>query len=308
VVDGGSDDSRQVAEQAGARVLRLPTAGGPARARNLGAREAGGDIVWFVDADVTIPPEGVGRVAAAFASEPEVDALFGSYDDRPSEANFLSQYKNLLHHYVRQTSAEEAWTFWSGCGAVRRETFLSLGGFDESYRRPCIEDIELGYRLRAAGHRIRLLKGLQVKHWKRWGVVSLVKADFFDRALPWTELILARGTAENDLNLKTSSRVSVVLAWLLLPALLGTLAAPAVWPAAASLGAALLALNRDLYRFFWRQRGPLFAAGLVPWHWLYFWYSGLAFAIGTLRFRAGSRRRRPGGLAGDPSKGAAHGG
>ena len=303
VADGDSDGSWQVAEQAGARVLRLPQAGGPARARNRGAREASGEVVWFVDADVTIPPDGVGRVAAAFAAALGLDALFGSYDDEPSEPNFLSQYKNLLHHYVHQTSAEEAWTFWSGCGAVRRETFLALGGFDESYRRPCIEDIELGYRLRAAGHRIRLLKGLQVKHLKHWGVISLLKADFFDRALPWTELILSRGTFENDLNLKTSSRVSVALAWLLLPALLWTLATPAAWSLPALLGAALLVLNGDLYRFFWRQRGPVFAARVVPWHWLYFWYSGLAFGIGFVRHRAQLGRRGR-----NPSKGTAHGG
>lgn len=65
-----------------------------------------------------------------------------------------------------------------------------MGGFDESYRKPSIEDIELGYRLKQAGLKIRLCKALQVKHLKRWEVVSLLRADFFYRALPWTELIL----------------------------------------------------------------------------------------------------------------------
>ena len=78
---------------------------------------------------------------------------------------------------------------------------LALGGFDEGYRQPSIEDIELGYRLKQAGHRIRLCKALQVKHLKRWSVVSLLKSDFFDRALPWTELILRDRRVINDLNL-----------------------------------------------------------------------------------------------------------
>jgi hypothetical protein len=42
-------------------------------------------------------------------------------------------------------------------------------------------------------------------------------------------------------------------------------------------------INLDLYRFFRKQRGLGFAARVIPWHWTYFFYSGLAFAIGTAR-------------------------
>ena len=113
----------------------------------------------------------MGRIAAAFQASPNLAALFGSYDDEPFESNFLSQYKNLFHHYVHQTAKVDASTFWSGCGAIRREVFLAIGGFEENYRRPTIEDIELGYRLKKTGHRIRLLKELQVKHLKRWEIL-----------------------------------------------------------------------------------------------------------------------------------------
>lgn len=77
----------------------------------------------------------------------QVDALIGSYDDDPKSPDFISQYRNLMHCSVHQTGRSEASTFWSGCGAIRREVFLESGGFDETYVRPAIEDIELGYRL-----------------------------------------------------------------------------------------------------------------------------------------------------------------
>ena len=48
---------------------------------------------------------------------------------------------------------------------------------------------------------------------------------------------------------------------------------------------ALLAINLPVYRFFKHKRGLLFALGVIPWHWLYYFYSGLAFAIGTARYR-----------------------
>lgn len=54
VVDGGTDDSWRLAEESGAKVIKFPSAGGPARARNAGAQVAQSDILFFIDADVTI--------------------------------------------------------------------------------------------------------------------------------------------------------------------------------------------------------------------------------------------------------------
>jgi glycosyltransferase involved in cell wall biosynthesis len=281
VADGDTDGSWRVAEEFGTQVLRIPTPGGPARARNLGARAARGDILFFVDADVTIPRDAMVQIADAFQHEPGLDAVFGSYDDEPFERNFLSQYKNLFHHYVHQTASEEASTFWGACGAIRREVFLTMGGFDEAYRRPSIEDIELGYRLKGAGCRIRLLKELKVKHLKRWDILSLLKADFFYRALPWTRLILSKGRFIDDLNLKISNRVSVVFAYLLFLTLLGGLFMSSLFVPAVFLIMLLLGLNWDVYSFFKDKRGLGFAVKTIPWHWFYFLYSGFAFAIGV---------------------------
>jgi hypothetical protein len=91
--------------------------------------------------------------------------------------------------------------------------FLKHAGFDESYKRPAIEDIELGYRLRAAGHKVILDKDVQVKHLKRWTFWKLVKSDIVDRGIPWTELILRDRHMPNDLNLEIRQRVSVALAF-----------------------------------------------------------------------------------------------
>jgi glycosyltransferase involved in cell wall biosynthesis len=289
VADGDTDGSWRVAESFSTQVLRLSTPGGPARARNLGAQTAQGDLLFFLDADVTIPPDALHQIVNVFQRDPALVAVFGSYDDAPAAPNFLSQYKNLLHHYVHQTAREEASTFWAGCGAIRRDVFLTLGGFDEGYRQPSIEDIELGYRLKRAGYRIRLHKQLQVKHWKRWGIFSLLHADFCCRALPWTELILRDRRFINDLNLRPSSRISVLMTY----GLLGTLVGVGWWPSfsviAGTLSLALLMLNAPLYHFFQRKRGLRFAIQTIPWHWLYYLYSGLAFAIGIARYLATRR-------------------
>ena len=216
VDDGSTDDSVNVARECGATVLSTGGRLGPAKARNLGAAQSRGEILFFLDADVCVSSETIVRVQSAFEEDPTLDALIGSYDDSPSSKDFLSQYKNLMHSFVHQTGRREASTFWSGCGAIRRTVFMEHSGFDEGYGRPAIEDIELGYRLSRSGRRIALDPELQVKHLKRWTFIGLLKSDVLDRGIPWTELILRDQNMPDDLNLQLSQRVSVALAYVLL--------------------------------------------------------------------------------------------
>lgn len=296
VDDASTDETRSVAAQHGARLVSLDQRGGPARARNRGAERARGEVLMFVDADVCVHADTLSQVAGHFRDHPAVDALIGSYDDAPTDPGFISQYKNLFHHYTHQVSRREAWTFWAGCGAIRRRLFLEVKGFDESYTRPSVEDIELGYRLRARGARIDLDPSVQVTHLKRWTFWQLLRSDLFDRGVPWFLLMLRHRTMPADLNVTVAHRLSVALvfAMVLLSATIladQPMASPfrvhgssALLPfatlAAAVLVCLLFFLNYDLYRFFARKRGLIFAAGTVPLHWLYYWYCGLAVGLG----------------------------
>lgn len=291
VVDGGTDQSEQLAQEFGAKVLKFSSAGGPARARNQGASVAQGEILFFLDADVAVHANTLEQVVSIFRHQPELAALIGSYDDAPGAVNFLSQYKNLFHHYTHQTSNEIASTFWGACGAIRRDIFLKIGGFDQNYRYPSVEDIELGYRLTQAGYQIRLCKSVQVKHLKCWKPLSLLKAEFFYRALPWTELLWRDRQFINDLNLKVSSRISLMLAYGLLAAIFAVFWWRAAFWFFIILSFILFAINFPVYRFFQKKRGFRFTCQAVFWHWLYFLYSGLAFAIGTIRYHGFSKRK-----------------
>ena len=216
VDDGSKDSTPEIANSYGVKVLRNEIRRGPAFARNLGVNEAAGEIIFFLDSDVAVKPDSLGKIHASFATDPQLDALIGSYDSKPSSPDFISQYRNLMHAYVHQTGSEQASTFWSGCGAIRRDVFLDHSGFSEGYGRPAIEDIELGYRLIRAGKKIILDRSLQVTHLKRWSFWGLIKTDILDRGIPWTELILRDRFMPNDLNLQLSQRVSVALVFILL--------------------------------------------------------------------------------------------
>jgi len=306
VDDRSTDESARVALRHGATVISSDVRRGPAHARNLGARTARGDILLFLDADVRPDEHTLRRVRDAFERDAGLDAIIGSYDEDPSSPGFVSQYRNLMHCFVHRSANRRASTFWSGCGAVRRDVFLASVGFDEAYERPAIEDIELGYRLVAAGHRVELDPRLTVKHLKHWTLADMVRCDIFDRGIPWTELIWRDRSMPNDLNLRTSQRVSVALVGLALALSLaigggGLQAAsrPALATTALGLAGAWLfatawvvALNHRFFRFLTRQRGAGFALAAVPMQVGFYVHAGVAFAIGTARYAAGLVRAR----------------
>jgi glycosyltransferase involved in cell wall biosynthesis len=287
VVDDGSTDSSvaRVERHPQIRLVRNTARGGPGAARNLGASQAQGEYLWFVDSDVVLAPDAA-RVLGRLLAAERPQAAIGSYDDAPGASNFLSQYKNLVHAYYHHRGRRKASTFWSGCGAVRRDWFERLGGFDAPrYPYPSIEDIELGYRIIADGGTIVLEPALQGKHLKEWRLGNLLHTEIFRRAIPWATLMLERKQLTNDLNVGRGERVRALIAGLLVLALAGSvfgLISP--WWAGAALAVALGA-NRELLRFFRTRRGAWFAARAFAYHQFYYLYSGASFASAMVLHR-----------------------
>jgi glycosyltransferase involved in cell wall biosynthesis len=285
VVDDGSDDnSAAIARAHGSKVVQITDGPlGPATARNRGVRASSGGIIIFIDSDVAVHPETLDLMEEQFLADPDLCAVFGSYDDRPAEKGLISRYRNLMHHYVHQQSRREASTFWAGCGAIRRETFEGENGFDETYRWASIEDIELGLRLNRGGRRVLLCRDIQATHHKRWDLLQVIHTDIFRRAIPWTKLILNQNSLPNDLNLRTENRVSVAAALILLFLLVLGISHPTALGAIALPIVLLLVCNRGLYRLFLRRGGLLFSLGAILLHWLHYIYTSTTFSIVTFQ-------------------------
>ncbi len=304
VDDGSTDDSAAVAERAGAIVVRFETPQGPAAARNRGAREASAPSIFFLDADVAVHSRTLEKALARFQADPGLSALFGSYDDAPLAPGVVSQYRNLLHHFVHQQGTfagdiRPVHTFWTGCGMIRREVFLAFGGFDPRlYPRPAIEDIELGYRLTRAGHRIVLARDVQATHMKHWTLAEMVRTDILRRGVPWMLLIKRTGTIERDLNVQATQKLCVALTGLTLSAAAGGTLAP-WWPPGVVAGpssivglGAIVALNRPFFAFLARRKGWRFACAAVPLHLVYYVCCGLSVVIAMTYWQVG-RIRKP---------------
>jgi hypothetical protein len=270
VVDDGSCDSTTETAACHADVLvRLRQRSlGPAYARNRGFELSRGGIVAFVDADVRVHPDTLSRIAADLRPNLATSAVIGSYDAAPSAPGLVSQYRNLLRHFVHQRRAGEISAFWASCGGIRREAFAAVGMFDEwHFARPQVEDLELGTRLVRGGHRIVLDPKLQVSHLKRWTLGQMLVTDLRDRGALWGRL---RGCTMSTalLGVRTEEMASTMLIGLALVTMLGAVATGAALWSAAAVAAFLLVLllNRALYAFFARSRGIPFALAVVPLH------------------------------------------
>jgi hypothetical protein len=279
VVDDGSGTSvagetARLAEAHAAHLVLLPPPpGGPGGARNAGADAARGEWLCFVDADVVVHPDAMRCLWQTITAHPEVAAVFGAYDGTVVGQRLVSRYRNLLHRRVHLGGAGEAETFWAGLGAVRHDAFRMVGGFDaRRFPRPQIEDIDLGYRLRDAGTRIRLEPAIAGTHLKNWRLGQMLRTDFRDRAVPWMRLLLTRrGRVRPSLNIRRSEQGKVALAGASLSAacMAPLLGSPGLgWTAAALLGV-LLVSNLSTWIWFARAGGLPLALASVPlqvWH------------------------------------------
>lgn len=274
VDDGSTDGTAEKSRALGATVVDCAERRGPATARNIGVARATSEIILFLDADVAVHADAIGRIVKIFADE-SVDAVIGAYDDAPSAPSFVSQYRNLLHCFTHRGARRNARTCWCGCGAIRRELFLKRGGLPERYTRASIEDIEFGYYFAAAGGGIVLDSSIEVKHLKHWTFAAMLRTDIFDRAVPWSRLILRTRFMGDDLNLSWNQRAAVALAILTLVAMLF---AQRVLGALCAVAA--IALNYRFYAFLASHRGLWFAMRAVPLHFAFHLYSGFGFVLG----------------------------
>ena len=157
VVDGGSsDETVQIAESLGARVLRGPANRG--MQQNLGAESATGEILLFLHADTT-PPDGFASQVRAILDEP--GTIAGAFRFGLDASGFGI---SMLERMVAIRCKLFAFPYGDQALFMSREGFEQAGRFADL---PVMEDFDLVLRLKRLG-RIRIAGSAAVTSARRW--------------------------------------------------------------------------------------------------------------------------------------------
>lgn len=259
------------------RIVRLPKNVGPAIARNRGVEKARGEFVVFLDGDVEVFPDTLAQIAAVFTDDPDVVALTGVWvKDQRSDA-FFPNYKALRDwsYWINERDKSGYYFLFSTrIAVIKRAVFLRLGGFDEAYPAPLVEDIELTYRI-ARRYAIIFAPHVRVRHEFEsfWPVAK----KYFLRAFYWTKLYTNRRRFDPVATTLTEALTNVSgvgVLFLAIAASVGTYIAPVGaqcisistvcitslvgYVFVCTLGVHLLLVRRFLF-FVLRERGFLFA-------------------------------------------------
>lgn len=162
VSDGGSrDDTREIADQSGASVLRVP--GGRAAQQNAGAAAANGRLLLFLHAD-TLPPDGYADMIRQALDSPTTVA--GAF-------RFQTDASQAVMRLIERTTNFRARVFQAPYGDqglfMEKRVFDEEGGYAAL---PVMEDFELLWRLRRRGTIVTLPSSAvtSARRWQQLGV------------------------------------------------------------------------------------------------------------------------------------------
>ena len=258
VSDGSTDRTGNIAREYGVKLIDLPGNHQANYCRNIGASEATGDVLLFLDSDVVLRP-GALQNAVESLSDGQVEAVVGLYSARHRHPNVASQYKNLWIRYSYLKSRRSVDWIFGAIAVIRKEAFTKAGGFDRSLFTHKGGDLELGKRMTHARPSIILNPAVEAEHLKQHTLPSLLRNDF-ERSQGFVQLAVklgqfARSLTRGFVNVYPGFVYSAALSCVIvLCLLLGIWFDALRWIGLACAGAYLL-LNLPFLMYYARHRG-----------------------------------------------------
>lgn len=159
VNDGSTDGTKGVVQRYPVKLIDQTNRGASA-ARDAGLRAASGEIIAFVDSDVTVSRDWLKHLVRPFA-DPTVAATTGQTIFRRNEK--CAAWMRSLDIARRYSQRREYTRLANGPNsAFRRDVLLEVGGFNPQWYHA--EDTEVSYRLVGRGYRIRYVPEAVVHH------------------------------------------------------------------------------------------------------------------------------------------------
>ncbi len=147
VDDCSGDNSVEIINQFPCKLIRLDKPSGASKARNIGALNSHGDILFFTDADCLLRKDTLSLVARTFSEGAPDSIIGGTYTPVPYDRSFFSVFQSTFIHYSETKKPKAPDYIATHAMAVDAVVFKKMGGFSEDFF-PILEDVELSHRLR----------------------------------------------------------------------------------------------------------------------------------------------------------------
>ena len=174
------------------QIVRFLRNKGPAIARNRGVDRAKGEYVVFLDSDVTLFPDALHNLWKLYTDDPDIHAATGVWSKEQKSTAFFPNFKALRdwsYWTNERASGHYYYLFSTRIASIRKAVFQRLGGFDESYAGPLIEDIAFTYKI-ATRYAVIFAPNVRVYH--EFESFFPIAKKYFLRAYYWILLFEQR--------------------------------------------------------------------------------------------------------------------
>ena len=189
VDDCSTDNSVEIINRYPCKLVRLPRHAGTSIARNTGAADAQGEILFFTDADCLLQENTLAEVGRCFREKEGRMIIGGTYTAKPYDQGFFNMFQSVFVHYAELKKADDPDYVAAHAMAVCSRIFRNSGGFPEDFL-PIIEDIEFSHRLKRHGYRLHIDPVIQVRHIFAFSLLGSMK-NAFVKTREWTVYSLA---------------------------------------------------------------------------------------------------------------------
>lgn len=210
VDDHSKDNSVEIIKGFPCKLIHLEKHVGAGKARNIGAFNSSGEILFFTDADCLLQKDTLSIINRVLSREQPHTIIGGTYTKIPHDRGFFSVFQSVFINYSETKNLKDPDYIATHAMVIDAQTFRKNGGFRDRFL-PILEDVEFSHRLRKAGYKLLVNPEIQVQHIFNFSFLKSLQ-NAVRKSKYWTmyslknkDLFADSGTASKELKINVVS-------------------------------------------------------------------------------------------------------